>query len=87
MERRYFNRFLKEPKWYANNPNVETRCWFTEEGFEKYHHVMEQIISDTVGYRPMNHFEVRVIQKETLNNVVYKGKIQCIELLTQKETK
>lgn len=39
-QRRYFNRFLKEPKWYKNNPNVESRCWFTEEEYRKYYHII-----------------------------------------------
>lgn len=76
-ERRYFNRFLKEPKWYKNNPNVDSRCWFTEEGYNKYHHVIDEIIAGYNGFRK----EVRLITKETLENVVCKGKIQCIELV------
>ena len=76
-ERRYFNRFLKEPKWYEKNPDIESRCWFTEEGYNKYHHVIDEIIS---GYDGLN-MEVRLLTKETLENVVCKGKIQCIELV------
>lgn len=80
-ERRYFNRFLKEPKWYENNPDVNSKCWFTEEGYNKYHHIMEEIISGNVGYRFMGHLKIRIITKEELDNVVCKGKIQCIELV------
>ena len=29
-ERRYFNRFLREPKWYSKNPGIDSSCWFTE---------------------------------------------------------
>lgn len=80
-ERRYFSRFLREPKWYENNPDVDTKCWFTEEGYKKYHNVMEQIISGSVGYRSMSHIEVKLLTKETLDNIVCKGKIQYIELV------
>lgn len=80
-ERRYFNRFLREPKWYENNPDADSRCWFTEEGYNKYRHIIEEIISGDVGYRPMEHIEVRVLIKESLDNIVCKGKIQCIELV------
>ena len=80
-ERRYFNRFLKEPKWYENNPSVDSKCWFTEEGYKKYHHIIEQIISGNIGYRPMSHLEIRLVTKETLSNIACKGKMQCIELV------
>lgn len=76
-ERRYFNRFLKEPKWYEKNPDVNSRCWFTEEGYNKYHHVIDEIISSYRG------IEVRLLTKEILDNVVCKGKIQCIELIKE----
>ena len=83
-ERRYFNRFLKEPKWYEKNPDVDSKCWFTEEGYNKYHHVIDEILSGNVGYRHMNHIvEVRLLTKETLDNVVCKGKIQCIEVIKE----
>lgn len=74
-ERRYFNRFLKEPKWYENNPDIESRCWFTEEGYIKYHSVIDELIS---GNRTL---EVRLLVKDTLDNIVCKGKIQCIEAI------
>ena len=80
-ERRYFNRFLREPRWYENNPDVDSRCWFTEEGYQKYHHIMELIISGNVGYRPMDHLEIRILTKETLDNIACKGKMQYIELV------
>lgn len=83
-ERRYFNRFLKEPKWYEKNPNVDSRCWFTEEGYNKYHHVIDEIISGNVGCRSMSHIiEVRLLTKKTLDNVACKGKIQCIEVIKE----
>ena len=74
-ERRYFNRFVKEPKWYKNNPNVNSRCWFTEEGYNKYHHIIDELIAAN------GNLDVRLITKDVLDNVACKGKIQCIEKL------
>ena len=74
-ERRYFNRFLREPKWYEKNPDVESRCWFTEDGYNKYHHVIDDLIAWQGG------LEVRLLVKETLDHIACKGKIQCIELV------
>lgn len=79
-QRRYFNRFVKEPKWYKNNPNTDSRCWFTEEGYDKYHKIMENLISE------LYNVETRLLKVETLNNIVSKGKIQCIELLISETT-
>jgi hypothetical protein len=74
-QRRYFNRFLKEPKWYANNPDVDSRCWFTEEGYKKYYSIIEELIVE------INIPEFRLVTTETLDNIVCKGKMQCIELV------
>lgn len=76
-QRRYFNRFLREPKWYENNPDVDSRCWFTEEGYEKYHSVIDELICGA-GIK-----DVRLLVKETLDNIVCKGKIQCIETIRE----
>lgn len=73
--RRYFNRFLREPKWYEKNPNIPSRCWFTECGYNKYHHVIDYLIT-WAGIK-----NVRLLQQPTLDNIVCKGKIQCIELI------
>ena len=77
-QRRYFNRFVREPKWYEKNPDVDTKCWFTEVGYQKYHSIMEAIISGDPGYYPEIE-NVRLITKETLGNIVCQGRIQCIE--------
>lgn len=74
-QRRYFGRFLKEPKWYSKNPNVDSRCWFTELGYQKYGPVIEELISE------FQELDYRLIKAESLNNVVAKGKIQCIQLI------
>lgn len=73
-ERRYFNRFLREPKWYKKNGDKDSRCWFTELGYQKYHHVIEELI---VG----KNLTIRLLTKENLDNIACKGKIQCIELI------
>lgn len=74
-QRRYFNRFLKEPKWYKKNPNIDSRCWFTEKGYKKYHHIIDELIEEN------ENLEVRLLTQPTLNNIILKGKIQCIELV------
>lgn len=74
-QRRYFNRFLKAPKWYDDNPDVDSKCWFTEEGYQKYHKVIEDLISE------LQNVEVRLLKTETLENLVVCGKIQCIQLV------
>jgi len=74
-QRRYFNRFLKEPKWYKKNPNIDSRCWFTEEGYKKYHHIIDELIEEN------ENLEIRLLIQPTLNNIVLKGQIQCIELV------
>ena len=74
-QRRYFNRFLKEPKWYKNNPNVESKCWFTEEDYKKYHHIIDELIIES-GLS-----NIKLIKCETLCQLVMKGKMQCITLM------
>ena len=71
--RRYFNRFLREPKWYEKNWQLPSKCWFTEEGYQKYHSVMEYLIS-WAGIK-----DVRVLTQDKLGFIACKGKIQCIE--------
>ena len=78
-QRRYFNRFLKEPKWYKNNPDKKSRCWFTEVGYQKYHTIIENLISE------LRNPEIRLLKMDTLKNIVVNGKIQCIELIEQEK--
>ena len=75
-QRRYFNRFLKEPKWYKSNSNKESRCWFTEIGYQKYHNIIDELIAET------GNIKTRLLTAEKLDNIVVKGKIQCIELVS-----
>lgn len=74
-QRRYFNRFVKEPKWYKNNPDKDSRCWFTEFGYKKYHAIIDEFITE------IGNVETRLITIEKINNIGMKGKIQCIELI------
>ena len=72
-QRRYFNRFVKEPKWYEKNPSVPSKCWFTEEGYQKYHEIIDGFIIEN------NIQNFRLIKEHTISNIVCHGKIQCIQ--------
>lgn len=74
-QRRYFNRFVKEPKWYEKNLDVPSKCWFTEEGYQKYHEIIDAFIIEN------NIQNFRLIKKHTISNIVCHGKIQCIQQL------
>ena len=75
-QRRYFNRFVKEPSWYQKHPDTDSRCWFTEKGYQKYHHIINEFIDE------YQNLEVRILTTNTLSNICSKGSIQCIEQLT-----
>ena len=80
--RRYIGRYIAEPKWYAKQENVydiQSRCWFTQYGFDKYHHLIEETINDYRYYYP--DVNVRILKQVSLENLVMKGKVQVIELL------
>lgn len=74
-ERRFLNRYLRVPKWYATHKNIESRCWLTEEGYRKYYGVFEKIIEDI---HPSRYSEIRCIATEDPGRVLRKGKIQTI---------
>ena len=74
--RRRTARFLTSPKWYSQHPDIDTRCWFTQYGYDKYHTEMEAVIEDCrTNYYPL---EIRLIQAKTLKNIAMQGKVQCI---------
>lgn len=79
-QRRYIGRFLKEPKWYKKHPDVETRCWFTQEGFDKYGGLVREAIEK-------RGVEYRLIKSESLENIVMLGKIQCIQRINMYDLK
>lgn len=65
--------YLKEPKWYKNHPDVDTRCWFTQEGFDKYGDLVEEAIKER-GVLNYPNGEYRLVKSETLENIVMLGK-------------
>ena len=65
---------LTTPQWYAKNPDVDSKAWFTQHGYEKWHTKMEEMIEEISGFA-----EVRLIKRKTLDNVVVKGKTQVIQ--------
>ena len=76
--RRKIARFLKVPKWYNENPNIESESWFTQKGYDQYHERREEIIKNCNDYYyPL---ETRLLQVEELPNLAMVGKIQCIKL-------
>lgn len=76
-QRRYIARWLKEPKWYQNHPDVDSKCWFTQEGISKYGGMVEEFIEKRLSDMPEG--EMRLLQTETLENLVMHGRIQCIQ--------
>ena len=72
---------LAEPKYYENNPDAETRAWFTQHGYEKWHVKMDTIINDFLDAYGRNNYEVRLLKVDILPNIVFKGKTQCIILI------
>lgn len=75
-QRRQWGRVLREPKWYEKNPDTASKCWFTEYGYEKYHNLMDEMISETT-----NVWKIRLITCDKLGKLVCKGKVQCVELV------
>ncbi len=78
-------RFLKDPKWYEKNPDTDSRCWFTQFGYDKYHETMEKIIDDCIEW--YYELDVRILMTETLEDVVMQGKIQCITVTSTQRCK
>lgn len=69
---------LAVPKWYEKNPNVESQAWFTQHGYNKWHETMEETILEFLDWFAEGTYEIRLLKKETLENVAFKGKTQCI---------
>lgn len=68
---------LAEPKWYEENPEANSRAWFTEHGFAKWMKKMETMLQEF----DKEYYEVRLLTATTLDNLVFEGKTQVIELL------
>lgn len=78
--RRRIGRHIKEPSWYGKQKDpcsIPTRCWFTEYGYQKYHHLIEEMIEDRSAFMDV---ETRLITSPALGTLVSKGKVQVIEL-------
>lgn len=73
-QRRYVNRYFREPKWYKNHPGIDSKCWFTEKGYEKYHAIIDAMIMEC------GNLEIRILEKSTIDHPVCKGRIQWIEV-------
>lgn len=69
---------LVTPKWYAENPDVDSKSWFTRYGYEKWHEKMERTIANfNFGYRLG--WKFRVVTADDLDNLVMRGKTQVIQ--------
>ena len=77
---RYITRFVREPKWYQNHPDINTRCWFTQEGFTKYGDIIQEAIEEC-GVLDYPNSKMRILKRPSLENIVMHGKIQCIQLI------
>lgn len=77
---------LAVPKWYEKNPDVESQAWFTQHGYDKWHEKMEDAIREFLDWFTEGTFEIRLLKKETLENIVFEGKTQCIIKLPAKES-
>ena len=67
---------LAEPKYYEDNPDVETKAWFTQHGYDKWHSKMDAMLEQ---YKDDKDIEIRILTAEVLDNLVMKGKTQCIQ--------
>ena len=77
---------LAVPKWYEKNPDVESQAWFTQHGYDKWHEKMEDTIREFLDLVTEDTLEIRLLKKETLENIVFEGKTQCIIKLSAKES-
>ena len=81
--RRKIGQFISEPKWYRTHPDIDSECWFTEQGYNKYHKKIEEIIDH---YKEnWGELKVRLLKATQLDNIVMVGKIQIIRLKENKK--
>ena len=80
-QRRFLGRWIKEPKWYQKHPFTNSRCWFTQEGFEKYGDLVEEVVKERM--ENFSEGEMRILKRPKLENIVMHGKIQCIQLIEE----
>lgn len=64
----------------VSEPSVHnSRCWFTQEGFEKYGDLVEEVVKERM--ENFSEGEMRILKRPKLENIVMHGKIQCIQLI------
>lgn len=71
---------LTEPKWYKDNPRINSKAWFTEYGYLKWKAKMEKMIQ-SFHFENKDGWAFRVINAETIENTVFKGKTQVIQTI------
>lgn len=71
---------LREPKWYQNNPQVNSKAWFTEHGYFKWKNKMSLMI-ENFHFGLTDKWEFRLLKKNKLENIVFTGKTQIIQIL------
>ena len=81
----WMSRFLTSPKWYDSHPDIDSKCWFTQYGYDKYHKEMEEIIEDCKELYDEHPLKIRLLKADNLENIVCSYKVQCIQLTTPKE--
>ncbi len=71
---------LTVPKWYSEHfldKILQSRAWFTDYGYAKWHEKMEKTIEEST--LKARGYETRLITADTLDNIVMKGKTQVIQ--------
>lgn len=77
-ENRKAFRGLSVPKCLKTGKYRNTRSWFTDYGWKKYHkQIMEQVNSHSIWIN----IRIRVLKAESLPNLVMRGKTQVVENL------
>lgn len=74
MRRKWY--CLAIPKWYSNHTATPSKAWFTQYGFEKWHPKMLETLHVFLERYP--YFEIRILTCDKPDNIVMKGKTQCI---------
>ena len=73
--------------WQYQNGMRKIRMSRARHGLpNKWHETMEETILEFLDWFAEGTYEIRLLKKETLENVVFKGKTQCIIKLPVKES-
>ncbi len=79
--RRKLARYIAEPKWYKTHSDMDSKCWFTEYGYQKYSWLMDELVEDMTELMSdsgLERFRVRVLRAKALGEVYCAGKVQTI---------